>query len=114
MIALSVGEMQDSAKSTKSLMHAKQIVIACKRYATEHEGQYPPSLEALVPKYLGDASALTSPFQKDQTGTGYEYWPGLTDKPPPNTVVVRDAFDSKRGRRALARADGSGEVVREK
>ena len=113
MIALSVGAMRESARSTNSLSNAKQIVMGCKLYARDHGGEFPASLDELIPQYLHDPAVLISPFQKDKNATGYEYTPGLTEKAPPETIIVRDAFLSGRKKRAVARVDGSGEILRE-
>ncbi len=43
-----------SAETRQAVTEAKQIAIACKLYASDHEGRYPAKLEDLVPEYLPD------------------------------------------------------------
>ena len=39
---------------TKDISYAKQVWIACRVYADEHDGEYPPALDILVPDYIED------------------------------------------------------------
>jgi hypothetical protein len=97
------------AAATQSLSQAKQIATACKAYASDNDGKFPPTLEALVPKYLPDAKLFVSPFEPE-VPMGYAYAAGLTDKSPPETVLLEDRYASQKGKRVIVHVDMSGEV----
>ena len=100
--------VQEKGKATKSEAQAKQIVLACKLYASDNDGKFPPTLDALTPTYC-DPKVFISPFAPDEA-MGYTYTPGLTEKSPVGTVVVEDKFSGKEHQRVVAHVDGSAEV----
>jgi hypothetical protein len=104
------GKVQEKGKATKSLSNAKQIATACKLYAIDNNGKFPPKLQALVPDYLPDATVFVSPFEPGEE-VGYEYVTGLSDSSPPATDLVEDKFSARGGSRVVVRVDGSGEVI---
>ena len=104
--------MSEKGKATKSLAQAKQIGVACKLYAADHDGKYPPTLDALLPDYLADNKVLVSPFAPDEP-MGYTYHPGLTEKSPPATILLEDQYaPSVAGQKVVIRADATGEVTK--
>lgn len=105
-----ISKTRDTATATKSLSHAKQIGIACKLYALDNNGKFPPSLEALVPDYLPDAKLFVSPFAPE-VPVGYSYTAGLTESSPAETVLIEDKFASRESRRVIVRVDMSAEVA---
>ena len=83
-----------TAAEIKSESAAKQIVFACKLYAMDNNGKYPPNLDALVPAYIADRSAFISPLNpKDPVG--YIYTPGFTDTSDSEAIVLEDKFAPK-------------------
>lgn len=78
-------------KTLESLEKAKKIYAACQAYAGDHDGKYPPTLEALAPRYVPDPSLFVSPFDEDEP-LGYLYTPGLTVRSPAYTVLIEDKF----------------------
>ncbi|MDP9003754.1 MAG: hypothetical protein M3N12_03075, partial [Verrucomicrobiota bacterium] len=101
---------RDQSKATKSLAQAKQIGLGCKMYAEDNDGTFPPTLDALVPKYVSDSKTLTSPFAPD-VPIGYDYTAGLTEESPADKVLVEDKFSSREHQRVVVRVDMSGEVT---
>jgi hypothetical protein len=95
--------------ATKSLSNAKQIGVACRIYAVDNDGKYPPNLAALVPDYLPDTSTFVSPYAPEEK-MGYVYHPGLSDTSPPAAVLIEDKFSEREKRRIVVFADGSGKV----
>jgi hypothetical protein len=75
----------------KSESNAKQLVFACKVYAIDNNGNYPPSLDALFPTYLQDRAVLASPLKPGEP-LGYKYTPGLTDTSPSTIILLEDKF----------------------
>ena len=79
------------SSESKSLNNAKLLGLACNTYAIDHDGNFPPSLDALYPTYLKDRHFLISPYAPSEP-IGYEYTPGLTETSPPNTIFIEDKF----------------------
>jgi hypothetical protein len=95
---------------TRSMNHAKQIGFACREYATDHAGNYPPSLNALVPEYLPDRDILRSPLNPSDP-VGYVYTPGLRDDSPGDAVLLVDKFaPDLKHERIVIHADDSAAV----
>jgi hypothetical protein len=92
------------------LSTAKQIGTACRLYAVDNDGKFPPNLEALVPDYLPDAKSLVSPFAPNEP-IGYNYTAGLTDTSRPDLDLLEDKFSAAEGVRVVVRVDTSGEVI---
>ena len=106
------GKVSAKGKASSSLLQAKQIAIACKMYAGDHDGKFPPTLDALVPAYLPERKVFVSPFAPDEP-MGYTYHPGLTEKSPSETVLVEDRYSiGVAGQRVTIHADTTGEVTK--
>lgn len=111
-IALPVfNSVQLKGKATKSLSQAKQIGLACKLYAGDNDGKFPPTLDALIPTYTSNEKLFVSPFAPDEP-MGYTYHAGLTDDSPPDTVLIEDKFSGKEHQRVVVHVDCSGEVTK--
>jgi hypothetical protein len=75
-------EVQDRKQAEKCLNEGHQIAVACQRYATNHQGNFPPTLDQLVPEYLPDKHIFECQLRKNQPPTGYNYFGGKnTDSP---------------------------------
>ena len=111
-----VNSFTTAYQSVQNLAHAdmKERIIysACKQYAGEHGGNFPPSLDALFPAYLSDRSALVSPLKPDEP-LGYLYTPPPAAKlKSPDFVVLEDKFaPTLIQRRICCYADGHVRVV---
>ncbi len=107
-----VGSVSEKGKATKSLAQAKQIGLACKLYASDNDGKFPPTLDALVPMYLNDKKLFVSPFAPDEP-EGYTYHAGLLDSAPAGTVLLEDQFaPGVAGQKVIVHVDDSGEVTK--
>lgn len=102
-------EVQARAKQTKSLSNAKQIALACKLYAMDHDGNFPPTLDVLVPEYLPDRAVFICPMSGPDVPMGFEYFGGKETDPPKKVLLVSKASD-RRGRRVVVRVDTSGQI----
>ncbi|SRR5581483_1269019 len=109
---IAVRDFNERLKLTRCLHNAKSIGLACKLYAADHNGKYPPRLEDLAPDYLPNLDVVRCPLTSGNTGIGYDYFGG-TDTDPPDKVLLRSHV-SAGGRRAVVYSDVSGRVVREK
>jgi len=95
---------------TKSLMNAKKICVACRRYAFDHDGTFPPSLDALIPTYLPDRSVLASPLMPSEP-VGYTYTPPSKNIGAVNAIVIEDKFAPLQHLRIVSYLDGSARVL---
>lgn len=108
--------IQKQALQIKSVNNARQLVLGMKMYASDHEGNFPPSLETLYEeKILEDRRLLEEPATHGKT-TGEQAWEyrgaGLKDSADASTVVLISRKADRRGERVVAHLDGSAEVVR--
>ena len=99
-----------AGEAARSKENINQIALACRIYAGDHDGKFPPTLDVLTPDLLA-APFLTSPFAPDEP-TGYTYTPGLTIKSPAKDVLLTDKFAGKEHRRIVAHVDGSTEATK--
>ena len=99
----------------RDLAHLKQIGIACKLYAMDHEGAFPPSIKALEPDYLSSVALRELGFRDPKTQRPIEwlYYPGFGAESPAETIILASPLPSTRRERAIVRADTSGEVLPE-
>lgn len=103
--------IQEKGMQTKSISHAKQIVVACRLYASDHAGKLPDDLESLLKAELIPEVVLRDPLLHDNTQIGYEYYgAGMKDTDQPDTVILKSKSSDSRGRGVVARMDGSVEV----
>src|SRR5438067_877160 len=56
---------QDRSTVVRCMNNAKQIAIACRTYAADHDGKFPATLDELVPDYVPDRSLFVCPITKD-------------------------------------------------
>ncbi len=102
------GEVRTRGKEVQSLSQAKQIAVACRSYASDHRGAFPPQLEDLVPAYLPDRTLFASPLSPGEAMAYYYF--GGTDQAPPDTVLLMSKYKNRRGRRIVMHVNGGGSV----
>ena len=108
-IALPVfSQVQLRGAETQSLSNAKSIATACKLYAMDHKGAFPPKLDDLVPEYLPDRKTFVSTLSPKEAVAYYYY--GGTEKDPPEKVLLMSKFRDRRGKRIIVYADMSGVI----
>ncbi len=104
---------QNDGKAAKSLSFAKQIALACKIYAADNDGAFPPTLDALVPSYFSADNLkkmLVSAFAPNEP-VGFTYHPGLTDASDPKAILLEDKFaPTASGQKIVVYVDGTGEI----
>ncbi len=74
------------AAVTPTAQSVDKIGASLEEYQKDHGGQYPPTLEALVPKYVSDKSSLVCGSSEDPKPMVYSL-PGPDTKP--EAIVVR-------------------------
>jgi hypothetical protein len=111
-IALPVfNTVQQKAKATQSLSNAKQIALACRLYAADNDGKFPPTLQDLVPTYIQSQKIFSDPMDPTHAPIGYDYFGGK-DSDPPDTVLLRSKV-ALHGMRVVVYSDSSGRILRE-
>lgn len=65
----------------------KQLLLACRAYAADHEGRYPPALDALFPDYLDHKEALRIQNEMSPPLT-LIYHPDKTEHDDPRSVLI--------------------------
>lgn len=88
----------------------RQVLLACQSYASEHDGNHPPSLGELTKEgYLDDETLLslktTAERRSGTTGSALLYRRGLTDTASPNEVLIAAPMASG-SRRLVGRVNG--------
>ncbi|MCF7789048.1 MAG: DUF4190 domain-containing protein [Prosthecobacter sp.] len=115
MAAPAFAKVQTQGQQMKVVSNARQLVIAMKMYAAEHDGNYPPSLETLYTEQITtDRKLLEFPEAMDVPGQGWDYRGAeLTDHSEGNAIllVTKQADLSKK--KIVAHNDGSVQVVKE-
>jgi len=106
LVAISLPAHKLRTAEAAAMSNAKMLGLGCMQYSIDHGGNYPPSLDALVPKYLPGGASLASPLMPNEP-TGYIYFPGLTDASPPDAVLIQDKFD----RQIVIHRDDSAKII---
>src|SRR5690606_17908468 len=94
---LTTPRIAERSPRVAAVNQVKQLVLACRAYAADHEGPYPPTLGALYPDYIDDLDHL---FAIDEKGRKriLIYHPGFrdTDNPRPILIEHPNRFGTKR------------------
>jgi hypothetical protein len=104
---------RERAQEAASMNNGRQIAIACRAYAADHNGSFPPTLNELVPKYLPNAKTLTCPLTGPSQPIGYEYYGGKDSDPGSRILLVSKGASrvhNKGTRRVVVHVDGSAEL----
>jgi hypothetical protein len=79
---------------TESTRQLKQVVLACSRYAADHEGQLPDNIDVLIRDAGLSPDLLISPLApQDYEGTHYIYLSGQTLSMPSDNIIVYENPD---------------------
>jgi hypothetical protein len=102
--------IQIKAKQTRQMNQIKEIVVACHYHATEENGAFPESLEALVE--AGHLGGDDDP-QPISTSKGvFLYRPGLTGTSPDEEVFIASP-EVMGNQRVVGQVDGVVRIVAE-
>lgn len=111
--------IQQKAIQAKTVSNARQLVLAMKQYALEHEGSLPPKLETLIEDQNIDPSLLSQSFRpqtksSNDHGQGWDYrGTGQKDTADGKTIVLVSHKADRARKKIVARLDGSVELVPE-
>jgi hypothetical protein len=96
-----------------NLRQAERIAAACRAYAMDNQGAYPPTLERLDPDYLSAIALRELAYRSEQGRQRWIYFPGHHAESSREIVILASPADGKHGQRVILRADLSGEIVSE-
>ncbi|MCE9610923.1 MAG: GYF domain-containing protein [Chthoniobacter sp.] len=85
-----------NARDEQALNSGKLIGIACRMYAFDHDGAFPPNLQVLSPKYLPNP----------QIALGFDYFPGQHEDDSRENVIVFSKLMNRKNQRVVVHADG--------
>ncbi len=103
----------DLHKADKCLSQAKQIALACKLFAGDHDGNFPNTLNELAPSYIDPyllEALLVCPLSPEREAVGYDYFGGR-DTDPPEKPLFRAKHTTPGGRRVMVYTDCSGKAA---
>jgi hypothetical protein len=101
--------VQMKAKQAYEMSQVRQIVLACRFHASEHEGAFPDSLTALLEDGNVDAGVLEP---KDMPGGAFLYRRGLRDDSPAGEVFIASPAPVRQ-QRVVGQVDGLVRLVPE-
>jgi hypothetical protein len=81
------GAVTGIVSATECGQSLKSVRAALRNYRRDHNGNYPPSLSALIPDYLADEKSLGCGQSSDRSPARLEYKPPKPDAPP-ETIVI--------------------------
>ncbi len=111
-------KVQAQASQQQVINHGKQLVIAIKVYAADHDGKYPAKLKQLISTGILDKpELLTVVEKKGKEGLPWLYDRSLTDSSDGDRIVLAAPFTIKgsadKETRVVVRNDGSGAEIPE-
>jgi hypothetical protein len=103
----------EQMNATRSISNVKQLCLAARQWAGDHQGSFPDSLEQLLTKeYAGaDPRVAHCPLLQNDHEIGYVYLgKGLTDSVAGKTILFLSKWSAADGRRVIGREDDSAMV----
>jgi hypothetical protein len=108
-----LGKAAQRARTNQELINMRQVMMASRMYAIDHEGLFPSSLGQLIPDYLLDSDVFLTPHSAAaDDDDSFIYIPGHRDDSPAETIILVSPI-IKNGKRAVATADGAALVLDE-
>ncbi len=109
--------IQEKAVQAKTMSNARQLALAVKMYAQEHEGNLPPSLEKMVEENIVDQALLAQRPESSRTGDYGQGWDyrgaGMKDTEAGQTVILVSVKADRAKKKIVGHLDGTVELVPE-
>ena len=110
-IALPVfNSVQRRGQQVKAMAEARQIVLACKLFAGDHDGALPDTLDQLIPTYLPDKHLFVCPLDKNDP-SGYDYFGGNASDPR-DKIILKSKAETPQHLRIVGHLDSRVELQR--
>jgi hypothetical protein len=102
-------KVQEKGLTVKSINNVRQLVTACRIYASENDGKYPADLELLFTQnVINERKILHCPLLKDDTQTGYDYFGAkLKDSDAGNLILFVSKWEDRLGKHIVGHNDGT-------
>ena len=110
--------VEDGSRSplTRELSNLKQVALAIRMFAEDHDGKYPDNLDELFPNYLTWRMLLYTRPYHGEPPEPIIYYSGYNDHSPVDSIMLASPHpfgESSEARRVIVRVDSSGIVVKE-
>ena len=83
----------------------KQLLLGCRAYAADNEGNYPPQLSVLYPDYVDHLPLFEGQDESGENKLPIIYYPGYTDTSPSRTPIIEYPFTFD-GKKVIGYAGG--------
>lgn len=112
LAAPTFAKVQEKGLQAKATSNARMICTACKIYASDNNGNYPPNLEVLFEQgILQDRKVLNCPLKVNGVEEGFEYYGAkLSDSASGNLIILMSKWSDRSGKRVVCHNDGSALV----
>ncbi len=97
---------------TDVLSNVKQVSLALRMYADDHEDVFPRTLDELFPKYTTSRRIFFGTTERDEPPERTIYFPGFKATDPPDTIVLA-APHSPSGTRIIGQINGAAMMIGE-
>lgn len=97
-------QARGKAMESRALANGRMIAVACQAYAADNDGNFPPTLQTLVPKYLPDAKILVCALNSPKDTAGFRYFGGR-DSDPGDKILLTSEQTGKNGRSVVVRVN---------
>ena len=102
---LGFGRTTPQARAVMERSNIKVLLLGCRAYAADNEGNYPPQLSALYPDYIDIKPLFKGRDENGKNRSPMIYYPGLTTSSDPDTPLIEHPFTFE-GRKIIAFAGG--------
>jgi len=101
------------SRLVKNLGIVKSLILACRAYASDSEGKFPASLEALYPDYVDSKELFLYDDGHTERARFLYYAGGIASDPFTSEIIIVSPHPSKKGKRIVGFADGHVGLFRE-
>ena len=111
-----IGKVSEKADVTKGMALARQVAVAARQHAADHEGNYPATLEELVSSGVLDDRGILLKIASFKPATwqgapGFEYRGlGMKDSDPGNKVLLISNCQDRTGKRIIVTNDSAAQL----
>ncbi len=107
-------EMRGFSMQAQAMNNAKQVLLAAKQHAKDHDGRLPDTCAEMMPEIVSEARIFWATVDRGMPLEPLVYaGAGMSDTDAGNLLVIWTPRPSADGRRVVMRLDGSGSFVRE-
>ena len=106
-------EDRNSGRMGREMSNLRQVAIALKLYAEDHEDRLPRDLEALVADYLEEPRLFFSEVDPGEPPERILYFPDDHVATPAETIILAGPLWTRRGKRVVAWRNGQVTIENE-